>query len=308
MEAQDVLAHLQANYPYRFTDAVFVRDGGSRSYRVDGPDGAYFFRDVKPAFSDTARTAADIQLYLHRQGVSVPRILATTDGEPYIALPESDGLHLAVLYEHIAGSEPDMEQDAERVGDLVGRMHRAMRDYDGSLPAREKPFFIDRYLAQQQSMGYPPQKVDAFRRHGERLWARVQQLPRGFCHGDLPVGKLHRAEAGDLFILDFDTACRAFPLFDITLVCNATDYFTYEADGHARTQARLERFLSGYTPHVPVSEPERAAVFDLLAIYHYQLQATILELYGLDCVDMDFLDRQYEWLMRWEDDCSALRG
>lgn len=308
MEAQDVLAHLQANYTLHLTETVFARDGGSRSYRAEGPDGVYFFRDVKPAFAETARTAADIQLYLHRQGFDVPRIVSTTDGQPYRVIPEADGLHLTVLYEHIAGSEPDMEQDAERAGDLVGRMHKAMQAYDGPLPARDKPFFIDRYLAQQQAMGYPPQKVEAFRRHADRLWERVRRLPRGFCHGDLYVGNLHRAENGHLYILDFDTACHAFPLFDVALVCNATDYFTYETDGHARTQARLDRFLSGYTPHVPVTDAERAIVFDLLGIYHYQLQATIIELYGLDCVDMDFLDRQHDWLMRWEDDCGAMRG
>ncbi len=308
MEAQDVLTHLRAHYPYRFSDAVFLRDGGSRSYRVDGPDETFFFRDVKPAFADTARTAADIQVYLHNQGVSVPRILATTDGRPYVGITEPDGPHLTVLYEHIAGTEPDMEQDAEQAGDLVGRMHRAMRDYQGPLPTRDKPFFIDRYLAQQQAMGYPQAGIDAFRQHGEHLWNRVCELPRGFCHGDLHVGNLHRTDNGDLYILDFDTACRAFPLFDIALVCNATDYFTYEADGYERTAARLERFLSGYTKHLPVTEADRAAVFDLLAIYHYQLQATILELYGLDCVDREFLDRQYDWLMRWEDTCSTMRG
>ena len=300
MDASLVLPYLQAQYPLYLTEVSLARDSGSMAYRATGPDGMYFFRDVKPAFSSTAQSAVDIQLFLSRKGVPVPRILPLTNGTSYTLETEADGQHLYVLYEYIEGGEPDMEQDAARVGELVGRMHTAMEGYHGLLIPRDKPFFIDRYLSLQQQMGYPEDKVEAFRRHGNLLWERVRHLPRGYCHGDLYSGNLHRAQNGALYLLDFDTSCHAFPLYDVALVCNATDYFHFREGDVTRTHQRLDRFLSGYEQFQTISQEQRTGIFDLLGVYHYQLQATIMEIYGLHCVDDAFLDSQYDWLMQWE--------
>jgi hypothetical protein len=53
-----------------------------------------------------------------------------------------------------------------------------------------------------------------------------------------------------------------------------------------------------------VNELELRAFYDLIAVYHYQLQATIIEIHGLDCVDEAFLDQQLDWLMRWKHQCE----
>lgn len=49
------------------------------------------------------------------------------------------------------------------------------------------------------------------------------------------------------------------------------------------------------------------AFYDLIAIYHFQLQATIIEIYGLDCVDEKLLNKRLNWLMRWCKQCERLR-
>ena len=38
-----------------------------------------------------------------------------------------------------------------------------------------------------------------------------------------------------------------------------------------------------------------------VAIRHFQLQATILEIYGVDCIDEGFADDQLYWLNKWQD-------
>jgi hypothetical protein len=43
----------------------------------------------------------------------------------------------------------------------------------------------------------------------------------------------------------------------------------------------------------------------LIAVYHFQVQATVIEINGLDCVDAAFLDRQYDWLCRWREQCES---
>ena len=306
MDGSQVLPYLQAHYPYAFTACELVRDSGSLAYRVTGTDCDFFFRDVKPAFSGTARHAAEIQLFLAGQGVPVPRILPLSDGRAYHAATEADGIHLYVLVEYLEGSEPDMEQEAAAAGELVGLLHTRMKGYPGTLVTRDQAFFIDRYLTQQQQMGYPEAGIERFRTHGDILWDRVRRLPRGYCHGDLYVGNLHRTADGRLYLLDLDTSCHAFPLFDIALICNATDFFHFRIEDVARTQHRLAQFLTGYEKVQSVSRVERKAVFDLLGVYHYQLQATIVEIHGLGCVDHAFLDRQYDWLMQWEDATHGL--
>ena len=41
--------------------------------------------------------------------------------------------------------------------------------------------------------------------------------------------------------------------------------------------------------------PEEAAAFyDLIALYHFALQDTIVEVFGMDCVDDEFFDCQLE--------------
>ncbi len=44
----------------------------------------------------------------------------------------------------------------------------------------------------------------------------------------------------------------------------------------------------------------------MIAVYHFQLQATIMEIYGYVCVDVSYFDKQYDWLMKWEKQCNAM--
>ena len=98
--------------------------------------------------------------------------------------------------------------------------------------------------------------------------------------------------------MDFDTSCRSFPVYDIALFCNETDYFTFHEDAYDKTVCMLEQFLKGYQRHRSLSREEKEAILDLLAVYHFQLQATIIEIYGSDCVDDEF------WILSWTG-CTA---
>ena len=72
-----------------------------------------------------------------------------------------------------------------------------------------------------------------------------------------------------------------------------------------KTVCMLEQFLKGYQRHRSLSREEKEAILDLLAVYHFQLQATIIEIYGPDCVDDEFLDNQLDWLYRWKAQCAS---
>jgi len=279
-----------------------LRDGGSTSYAVFSGGDKYFLRVIKPAFFDTAVKGADIQAFLHSKSFPVPPIIRKKNGSLYFQTENE----LYILYEHIEGEESDPEQDAETIGALVGRLHRVMKDYPGELVKRDKHFFIGRYIDILHKKQYP--KTDEFQVYGDTLWDRVKDLPRGYCHGDMYSGNVHKAPDGDYYILDFDTSCEGFPMYDPVLICNRTHYFDFDESGYRKSKEVFSRFLLGYLKHNLLNQSEIDAFYDLLALYHFALQATIIEMYGLDCVDNAFLDKQLDWLYKWREQCESEVG
>ncbi len=87
-------------------------------------------------------------------------------------------------------------------------------------------------------------------------------------------------------------------------MCNSTNYFDFDEKGYQKAKITYESFLKGYTKYCTLSDMELRAFYDLIAIYHYQLQATIIEINGLDCVNEKFLNKQLDWLMKWRRQCE----
>jgi len=55
-----------------------------------------------------------------------------------------------------------------------------------------------------------------------------------------------------------------------------------------------------------LAKEEIDVLYDMIAVYHFQFQATIMEIYGYDCVDSDFFDNQYDWLTKWKKQCKTM--
>jgi len=87
-------------------------------------------------------------------------------------------------------------------------------------------------------------------------------------------------------------------------MCNSTDYFNFNENGYENSKNTYESFLKGYTKYRSLSKEELNSFYSLIAVYHYQLQATIVEINGLNCIDIEFLDNQLNWLMKWREPCS----
>jgi len=221
-----ILDILNERYPMRFDKCEKLRDGGSTSYAVFSADYKYFLRDIKSAFFDTAVKGADIQAYLQSKDFPVPPIIRTKDEALYVKTEN----RLYILYEFIEGVESNPEQGAEILGGLVGRLHCVMEDYPDELMKRDEHFFVGRYIDILKEKNYP--KTDEFREYGENLWNKIKGLPRGYCHGDMYCGNIHKTPDDKHYVLDFDTSCEGFPLYDIALICNQTDYFSFDENGY----------------------------------------------------------------------------
>lgn len=303
MENSRILSILNANYPQNFTSIELLRDSGCLAYTAFANETRYFLRLVKPAFFDSAKSALDVQLFLLSQDFPVPAVIRTREGAPYIPVPDVEGEYLLTLCAYLDGTEADPEADAEALGALTSRLHQIMLAYPGQLVRRDKAYYIGRYLGQLRRRKYA--RADEFSAYGEALWQRLSALARGACHGDLYSGNVLKTADGKLYILDFDTFCEGIPLYDIALICNQTDYMRLSSDAYEKTREVFARFLPQYRLYHPLSEPEAAALYDAIALSHFTIQATILEIFGLSCVDDAFLDCQLDWLYAWRTMCQA---
>jgi Ser/Thr protein kinase RdoA (MazF antagonist) len=279
---------------------MLLREGGNATYAVYTDQKKFFLKIVGSAFSDTFNMSVDINLYLLENGFSVPNIIMTADNKPFI----EDEKKYIILYEFLETTEIDMEKDAEAVGLLIGQLHHLMSGYKGELIMHDKQFYVERYIDILIKKQYP--KFDEFKQYSEMLWNRIKSLPRGYSHGDMYCGNIARGSDGKLYVLDFDTSCIGFPLYDLTLICNQTDYFDYDTEGLSKTTAIYKRLLPEYLKNYKLADRKINSLNNMIALYHFALQATIIEIYGLDCVDNAFFDKQLDWLKQWEIQCKSV--
>ena len=294
---------LTVDYGIESSSLEFLREGGAHTYIVNGKT-KYLLKVIGAAFSDTARQSVAIMRYLEEKDFPVPKTILTKSGESIFETEANGEKKLIVLMEFIEGDEPELEICAAEVGALVGRFHQLMEEYPLELLSHGKEFFIDRYLNFLCQKNYP--RIAEYEELGRRLWNKVKTLPKGLCHGDLHRGNLLQNPAGRIYLLDFDTACHAPLMFDVMVMCDMTNYFNLQPEDIDETKEVYQKFLSGYSKYHKLSHEEILSFPYWAAIRHFQLQATILEIHGIDCIDEGFIDGQLLWLNKWQEAMEKL--
>lgn len=242
LENNQILNIINNNYSMNSNNLEFVRDSGCIAYNVYADGCKYFLRITKPPFYDTASKSLDIHLFLQKQGFAVPQIIFTKDGFPCVQVSDKEGNYFYILYEFIEGKEVDPEKDAEILGAFIGKLHSVMKRYPGELIKNDKYYYIDRYINIMKAKGYG--RINEFIAYGEALWKKVNNLPRGYCHGDMYSGNIMKTSDGRLYLLDFDTSSEGFPMYDLALICNLTDFFKFEEDGYIKSKNVYEHFFA----------------------------------------------------------------
>lgn len=294
MDVQRISKLLNQNYDISIESVQFNRKGGCVSYIVNIENEKYFLKIIDNAFSNTTIQSIAIQQYLIENNFPVPEIILTTESKPYFIYENQ----LFVLYEYIDGTEPDLDKNAEKIGQLAGELHRLMSNYKEELTAHHKAFFVDRYIDILKRKHYPDKKLNEYIEIGNALWDRVKHLPYGFCHGDLHRGNLLQTADNKIYMLDFDTACFAPQLFDIAVMCDTTDYFNFDVKEFHHTTKIFKQFMKSYSKYNQLNF-DLKQFYDFIALRHFQLQATIVEIYGMDCINEEFIDKQLEWIKKW---------
>ncbi|MBO4706550.1 MAG: phosphotransferase [Spirochaetaceae bacterium] len=300
MTEKKLIQLLQTQYGLENVTLEFLREGGNKTYIVNG-EKKYLLKVIGSAFFETAKQSVLVTRYLEGNGFPVPKTILTKSGEAIVAATCAAVGEpcLLLLQEFIEGEEPNLEEPetAEKVGELVGKLHSQMENCPVQPVLRDKQFFIGRYIDFLRQKSYP--QIAAYEELGEHLWKKVEKLPYGVCHGDLHRGNLLQTKDNRIYFLDFDTICLAPVMFDVMVMCDMTNYFNLQQEDIETTRAVYEKFLTGYTKFRALSPEEKLSFSDWVAIRHFQLQATILEVHGIDCIDGQFIDWQLYWLNKW---------
>lgn len=301
MDEKTLQEILTLNYGIESSSLEFLREGGSHTYIVNGKT-KYLLKVIGYAFSNTARQSVAIMRYLEEKDFPVPKTILTKSEESIFETEANGEKNLIILMEFIEGDEPELETCVSEVGALVGKFHQLMEGCPVELLSHGKEFFIDRYLNFLRKKNYP--RIAEYEELGRRLLNKVKTLPKGLCHGDLHRGNLLQNPAGRIYLLDFDTACRAPLMFDVMVMCDMTNYFNLQPEDIGETKEVYQKFLSGYSKYHKLSHEEILSFPYWVAIRHFQLQATILEIHGIDCIDEGFIDGQLYWLNKWQEAMS----
>ncbi|MFT4144288.1 MAG: phosphotransferase [Mobilitalea sp.] len=299
-----LIEQLMQKYGVKFEDIQLLRDWIGQVYIVKEEDKKYILKVFRKQYTNNALQSAAVMHYLKSSGFPVPIIVATVNSDLFFL---TDDGRIAILYEYVEGGEPKRKHSLEELGHLSGQMRCIMEKYKGELDHKGREFYIDRYLSILNKKHY--KETDHFSEIGTKLWNRVKDNKLEFCHGDFHIGNMIHNNTG-IIIYDFDACGIAHPLYDIATVCDGTDYFdlsnrNFEM-GISRTKKNVEMFLKGYNKYYSVNDAELRNIFDYIAIRHFDIQATIIECQGLDCVDESFLNNQYSWLTKWEDACTKV--
>ena len=70
----------------------------------------------------------------------------------------------------------------------------------------------------------------------------------------------------------------------------------------------LYEYIEGSESQKGQDSAEIGCLYDLIALYHFALQATVIEVNGINYVGNNFLHKQLDWLCKWRDQCERERS
>ncbi len=147
--------------------------------------------------------------HLHREGLTVPRPIPTTDGRLFV-----DGL---VVMTYVEGGPPETEADWRRVAETLRRLHRLTPGWPQRPGWRSSTDLLNSETGTKIDLGaMPPEGVARCR----AAWARLGGRQTCVVHGDPNPGNIRMTESR-VGLIDWDESHVDVPDLDLVLPDNA---------------------------------------------------------------------------------------
>ncbi|KAI7282666.1 hypothetical protein KC345_g3366 [Hortaea werneckii] len=237
--------------------------------------------------TDDALQSIRILDYLQANAYPAVSVLRTVHQESHLLLEHQGSLCPAILYDYAEGGIPDGNIEAESIGQQTGELHQIMRSYPDPLIHRTKADYIDDYLCIMRELDCDPGQILDLERYGHELWNR----------------NMIRDRNGKYVLFDFDDASGDYPVMDVAYMSDDTHFNQLQESMVEQTLRKFERFYSGYRKVRTLGDNEFYAIFDFIAVRHYQIISRIVRCQGLQSVSREFCAEQHRWLMDWRELC-----
>ena len=114
--------------------------------------------------------------------------------------------------------------------------------------------------------------------------------------------RLYRTSQGRVFFIHFDKVCMSYNVMDIGWLLT-TDWLHYNKESLERSRRLLYEVYAGYSMEKPMTGDEIEAALHSAAIIHFEALGLDAKMHNAGYAPW-LADREYEWLMRWREECS----
>ena len=121
------------------------------------------------------------------------------------------------------------------------------------------------------------------------------------------TGNMIYTKDKNYIILDWDMSAYSYSVIDVSRMSGAEDFNVLSKRAYDDTTRKFEIFYKGYSKEKSLTTDEIHAIYDFIAILHYDLIATIV-ITNQEKVMHDFIDEQFDWLMQWKKLCEKNRA
>jgi len=306
-DSDNILKILNSCYKLNFQEIYLHREVVGFVYFLKSSSKKYVLKLYRHFNSEQAIQSIEVIQYLKKNNYPVVSIVPTEEGSLYVKFTIPEGQCIGILFDYIEGIEPNLKTEISNIGEQAGEFHSLMDKYSEPLIKRGKEFYIDRFIEILYKIKYNPSKIKEYESYGEELWSSMERLPHGFCHGDLHTGNMLQSKEKEYILLDFDAVAYSYSIIDVATICDDTNFFKLDEGAYDRTKRAFQRFYEGYSRKRALSQDEMSAMFDFIAIRHYELIATLANIRGLECLSYSYIDEQLDWLMKWRAICNKNR-
>jgi amicoumacin kinase len=296
---QNVLEAALRRYRIPMIDATVLDGFESFIFNVR-LDGCEYILRIGHSFrrsADLIQGEAEFINHLRSGGLSVPRVLPSSNHLLVEAIEAQDGsFFLTTLFEKAPG-HPPKEKDwspslYQSMGQFMGRLHTLSKVFQPSLP-RYQRFSITEDFGAMEKAGrkfLPVEDLPVLQAYLDTV-ATIQQLPQdvdsfGLCHIDFHGGNFFITNEGVITLFDFDDCQYAWFVYDIAMALfYAISHDCTSEEKRQQAERFMSAFWSGYTSenNLPPSWLEHIPLFlrlreiDLYMLIHRSMDVDNLD-------------------------------